>query len=112
MRREVIFVSAAQAVADIKRGSHIHLSSIASVPHVLIEALRQRADAGDIRNLHFHTERPAPYSAPEYAGVFFDQGFFVGPMSGLTSMLVMLTICQPISTNRRQCTAMEHCLAT
>ena len=82
MRREVNFVSAAQAVAGIKSGSHIHLSSIASVPHVLIEALRQRADAGDVRDLHFHhfhTEGPAPYSAPEYAGVFFDQGFFVGP---------------------------------
>ena len=76
------YVSAAEAVAGIKDGSHIHLSSIASVPHVLIEALRLRADAGDVRDLHFHhfhTEGPAPYSAPEYAGIFFDQGFFVGP---------------------------------
>ena len=77
-----VYVSAAEAVSIIPSHAHIHLSSIASVPHVLIEALRQRAQAGDVCDLHFHhfhTEGPAPYSAPEYAGAFFDQGFFVGP---------------------------------
>ena len=76
------YLSADEAVALIPSGSHIHLSSIASVPHVLIRALQRRADAGTVRDLHFHhfhTEGDAPYSAPEYAGVFFDQGFFVGP---------------------------------
>lgn len=76
------FVSADVAVSFIRSGSHIHLSSIASVPHILIDALKKRADAGDVKNLHFHhfhTEGPAPYSAPEYAEAFFDQGFFVGP---------------------------------
>ncbi|MBO4634790.1 MAG: acetyl-CoA hydrolase/transferase family protein [Bacteroidales bacterium] len=70
------------AVSKIKSGAHIHLSSVASVPHILIEALKRRADAGEVRDLHFHhfhTEGPAPYSAPEYAGVFFEQGFFLGP---------------------------------
>jgi acyl-CoA hydrolase len=28
---------------------------------------------------HFHTEGPAPYSEPKYNGIFFDQGFFIGP---------------------------------
>ena len=76
------YVSPAEAVGCIKDNSHIHLSSIASVPQVLVEALRQRAESGDVRGLHFHhfhTEGEAPYSAPEYAGIFFDQGFFVGP---------------------------------
>lgn len=76
------YVTADAAVSMIRSGSHIHLSSIASVPHILIDALVKRADAGDVKDLHFHhfhTEGPAPYSAPEYAGVFFDQGFFVGP---------------------------------
>lgn len=76
------FVTATEAVSHIRDHSHIHLSSVASVPHVLIEALRQRADARDVKDLHFHhfhTEGPAPYSAPEYAGIFFEQGFFVGP---------------------------------
>ena len=76
------FISADQAVFSVRTGDHIHLSSIASVPHVLIQALCRRADAGEVRDLHFHhfhTEGPAPYSSEEYAGIFFDQGFFVGP---------------------------------
>ena len=76
------YVTADEAVAFIYSGSHIHLSSIASVPQVLVAALKRRADAGEVKDLHFHhfhTEGYAPYSSPEYAGVFFDQGFFVGP---------------------------------
>ena len=76
------FVSADEAVSHIKSHSHIHLSSVASVPHILIQALCRRADAGEIEDLrfhHFHTEGPAPYSEPRYEGIFFEQGFFVGP---------------------------------
>ena len=76
------YVSAEEAVALIKSGSHIHLGSVASVPHILVSALEERAKRGEVKDLHFHhfhTEGAAPYSAPEYAGVFFDQGFFVGP---------------------------------
>ena len=75
------YVSADEAVSHIASHSHIHLGSVASVPHCLIDALCRRADAGDIRDLHFHhfhTEGPAPYSEERYAGIFFDQGFFVG----------------------------------
>ncbi len=75
------YVSADEAVKMVKSGDHIHLSSIASVPHVLIQALCRRADAGELRDLHFHhfhTEGPAPYSEERYSGIFFDQGFFVG----------------------------------
>lgn len=80
--KPIKFVSADEAVSHIPSGSHIHLSSVASVPHCLIQALCRRADAGDVRDLHFHhfhTEGPAPYSEPRYEGIFFDQGFFVGP---------------------------------
>lgn len=76
------FVTADEAVSHIASHGHIHLSSVASVPHCLIEALCRRADAGDVTDLHFHhfhTEGPAPYADKKYAGVFFDQGFFVGP---------------------------------
>lgn len=76
------YVSPDEAVKNVKSGSHIHLTSIASVPHILIDALRKRADDGDVSNLrfhHFHTEGPAPYSSPQYSDAFFDQGFFVGP---------------------------------
>lgn len=80
--KEIHFVSADEAVRCVKSGDHIHLSSVASVPHILIEALCRRADAGEVEDLHFHhfhTEGPAPYSEPRYAGIFFDQGFFIGP---------------------------------
>ena len=80
--KAIKYVSADEAVSHIPSGSHIHLSSVASVPHALISALCRRADAGDVRDLHFHhfhTEGPAPYSEPRYEGIFFDQGFFLGP---------------------------------
>ena len=80
--KQIHYVSADEAVKVVKSHDHIHLSSVASVPHILIQALCRRADAGEIEDIrfhHFHTEGPAPYSAPEYEGIFFDQGFFVGP---------------------------------
>lgn len=76
------YVSADEAVSHIPSHCHVHLSSVASVPHCLIQALCRRADAGDVTDLrfhHFHTEGPAPYSDPAYEGIFFEQGFFVGP---------------------------------
>jgi len=74
------FISADEAVQSVRSGDHIHLSSIASVPHILVEALCRRAhELEEVHFHHFHTEGPAPYSAPEYEGTFFDQGFFVGP---------------------------------
>ena len=74
------YISPDEAVAAVRSGDHIHLSSIASVPHILIEALVRRS--GELRDLHFHhfhTEGPAPYSEEQFEGIFFDQGFFVGP---------------------------------
>ena len=74
------FISADEAVRAVRSGDHVHLSSIASVPHILIEALCRRAgELKDVHFHHFHTEGPAPYGSAEYEGVFFDQGFFVGP---------------------------------
>ena len=71
------FISADQAVRAVRSGDHVHLSSIASVPHVLTEALARRAsELQDVHFHHFHTEGPAPYAQ---GGAFFDQGFFVGP---------------------------------
>jgi len=74
------FISAEEAVRAVRSGDHVHLSSIASVPHILIEALCKRA--GELRDVHFHhfhTEGPAPYGSAEYRASFLDQGFFVGP---------------------------------
>ena len=48
------FIEASDAVKAVRSGDHIHLSSIASVPHILVEALCRRTDVDD---LHFH-QRP------------------------------------------------------
>lgn len=80
--KNIRFVSADEAVKAVKSHDHIHLSAVAAVPHVLIAALCRRADAGeleDVRFHHFHTEGYAPYADPKYSGIFFDQGFFIGP---------------------------------
>ena len=81
MRKEIHFVSADEAVKAVKSGDHVHLSSVACAPKVLIEALCRRGEAGELRNVkihHLHTEGQAPYADPKFDGVFFHQGFFIG----------------------------------
>ena len=81
MLKPIHFVSAEEAVKAVKSGDHIHLSSVASTPHQLIEALCKRGENGelqDVRIHHLHTEGSAPYTDPKFDGVFFHQAFFVG----------------------------------
>lgn len=80
--RPLSFVSADEAVSVVKPHDHIHISSAAHVPFILIEALCRRADSGELEDIHFHhsyTEGPARYSDPKYKGIFIDEAFFVGP---------------------------------
>src|SRR5664280_1745439 len=70
-----------EAVKVIKSGDHIHLSSVASSPQCLINAMCDRGRAGDFRNVHIHhlhTEGPAPYANAEFEGIFQLDSFFVG----------------------------------
>lgn len=79
--KQVNFISAAEAVKVIKSGDHIHLSSVASAPAILINAMCDRARGGefkDVRIHHLHTEGPAPYADPEFEGIFQLDSFFVG----------------------------------
>lgn len=81
MTRNIHFVSADDAVKAVKSGDHIHFSSVASAPQVLIEALCRRGERGELKDVrihHLHTEGPAPYSDPKFNGIFFHQGFFIG----------------------------------
>ena len=81
MHKEIHFVSADEAVKVVKSGDHIHFSSVASAPQILIQALCRRGDAGelqDVRIHHLHTEGEAPYASEKYNGIFFHQAFFVG----------------------------------
>lgn len=49
---------------------------------MFVWALKESADNDkDLIGIHFHyyhTKGDTPYSSPEYVGVFFDQGFFLG----------------------------------
>ena len=75
------FISSAEAVKVIKSNDHIHLSSVASAPQCLINAMCDRGRAGELKNVHIHhlhTEGPAPYADPEFEGVFQHDAFFVG----------------------------------
>lgn len=81
MYKKINFISADEAVKYVKSGDHIHLSSVASAPRILIDALCRRGDAGELKDVkihHLHTEGPAPYTEAKYEGIFFHQAFFVG----------------------------------
>lgn len=70
-----------EAVQVIRSGDHIHLSSVASSPQCLINAMCDRGRAGEFRNVHIHhlhTEGPAPYANAEFEGIFQLDSFFVG----------------------------------
>ena len=78
---KIKFISADEAVKYVKSGDHIHFSSVASAPKILIEALCRRGDAGELKDVrihHLHTEGEAPYTDQKYEGIFFHQAFFVG----------------------------------
>ena len=75
------FITADEAVKVVKSGDHVHLSSVASAPEVLIDALCRRGDAGALHHVyiyHLHTEGNAPYTHPRYQGIFHHHAFFVG----------------------------------
>jgi len=81
MLNNIKFISADEAVKVVKSGDHIHFSSVASAPKILIDALMRRGDTGELRDVrihHLHTEGSAPYTDAKYEGVFFHQAFFVG----------------------------------
>ncbi|MBO5656001.1 MAG: acetyl-CoA hydrolase/transferase family protein [Rikenellaceae bacterium] len=81
MMSNIKFITAEEAVKVIKNGDHIHLSSVASAPQCLIKAMCDRGRAGELKDVrihHLHTEGPAPYSEPEFEGVFQLDSFFVG----------------------------------
>ncbi len=73
------FVSAEQAVGIVSSSNRVYIHSVAAAPQLLIQALTARA--AELRNVeicHLHTEGPAPYTKPEYAGSFRANNFFVG----------------------------------
>ena len=81
MKKQIKYVSAAEADKVIKSGDHVHLSSVASAPQCLIQAMCDRGRTHELKDVHIHhlhTEGPAPYADPEFEGVFQLDSFFVG----------------------------------
>ena len=81
MYTKINYITPEEAVKCVHSGDHIHFSSVASSPRVLIDALCKRGDAGELRDVkihHLHTAGEAKYTDPKYEGIFFHQAFFVG----------------------------------
>ena len=72
-------VCAAEAVAHIRSGDHVHVHGACASPTVLLDALVARApELFDVRISHLHIEGPAPHLAPEMAGHFRHLALFIG----------------------------------
>ncbi len=81
MSKPINFVTAEEAVKVIKSGDHVHLSSVASVPRCLVEAMCARGENGELRDVHIHhlhTEGYSAYSEERFAEIFQLDSFFVG----------------------------------
>lgn len=81
MENTIKFVTPQEAVKVIKSGDHVHLSSVASAPQCLINAMCERGANKEFEHVHvhhLHTEGPAPYADPKFEGIFQLDSFFVG----------------------------------
>ncbi len=81
MKKNIKYVSAAEAVRVIKSNDRIHIHSVAATPHPLIKAMCKRGRNKEFRNVriqHLHTEGDAPYAGKEFEGIFQLESFFVG----------------------------------
>ncbi len=81
MKKNIKYVSAAEAVRVIKSNDRIHIHSVAATPHPLIKAMCDRGRNKEFRNVriqHLHTEGDAPYAGKEFEGIFQLESFFVG----------------------------------
>ncbi len=73
-------VDAQSAVKLVNSGDRVYVHEAAMAPLGLIEALVARADElRDVEIMHLHTEVPAPYTDPKYAGQLRLNALFVGP---------------------------------
>ncbi len=81
MNHNIKIVSAEEAVKEIKSGDRIHIHSVACAPQKLITEMCKRGKRKEFNNVkiqHLHIEGAAPYSSPEYEGIFQLESFFVG----------------------------------
>ena len=73
------YVTAEEAVKNIKSGERVFLHSAAATPQLLVDALTARGDElHSVELVSIHTEGSAPYLDPRYDGIFHLNTFFVG----------------------------------
>jgi len=73
------YVTAEEAVRNIKSGERVFLHSAAATPQLLVDALTARGhELQGVELVSIHTEGSAPYLDPCYEGVFHLNTFFVG----------------------------------
>jgi 4-hydroxybutyrate CoA-transferase len=73
------YVTAEEAVRNIKSGERVFLHSAAATPQLLVDALTARGgELQGVELVSMHTEGSAPYLDPRYEGVFHLNTFFVG----------------------------------
>jgi len=73
------YLSASEAVKVIKPGDTVFIHGVAQAPQLLIDAMVARApELRNVRIVHIHHEGEAPYTRPEYEGIFKCESFFTG----------------------------------
>lgn len=73
------FVTAEDAVKEIKSNSRVYVQAAAATPSILTHALSRRVS--ELRNVeicHLHTEGDAPYADPAMSYAFHVNSFFIG----------------------------------
>lgn len=76
----VKWVTAQEAVAQVRSGQRVYVQAGAATPHLLLQELVARhASLRDVELVHMHTEGPAAYALPEMEGHFRHNALFIGP---------------------------------
>jgi 4-hydroxybutyrate CoA-transferase len=76
----VRYVTADEALEQVKDGHRVYLHGGAATPSVLVEALVRRLPRlAGVEITHLHTEAPAPYVDPSLAGHARHNALFIGP---------------------------------
>lgn len=78
MDQELNAVSADEAVQQLKSGMNVFVHGAAATPTELLQAMCRRSDLTGLTLYHLHTEGPAPFLEPEYAGRIRSVSLFTG----------------------------------
>src|SRR5690606_14245117 len=71
--------SADEAVSVVESGHRVYLHEVAMTPHLLVDALCQRAmGLSNVETVSLHTEGPAPYADPSMEGHIRHNALFAG----------------------------------